>query len=110
MRPERGNMVATTARRAPSAETRRCRAWTSGHAKGAEIAAPKFLRTLRPSRLGPCPFQLRTHTDRETAAKMLGLDFEIVGELTDVEMIAAGRGIRDLARLRRLLASAIGGR
>jgi len=30
------------------------------------------------------------------------LDFERVGELTHVETIAAGRGIRDLARLRRL--------
>ena len=30
------------------------------------------------------------------------VDFELVGDLTDVETIAAGRGIRDLARLRRL--------
>jgi len=30
------------------------------------------------------------------------VDFEIVGDLTDVETIAAGRGIRDLPRLRRL--------
>jgi hypothetical protein len=29
-------------------------------------------------------------------------DFEILGELSDVELIAAGTGIRDLARLRRL--------
>jgi hypothetical protein len=30
------------------------------------------------------------------------MDFEIVGDLMDVETIAAGRGIRELARLRRL--------
>jgi hypothetical protein len=30
------------------------------------------------------------------------MDFEIVGELTDIETIARGRGIRELARLRRL--------
>lgn len=30
------------------------------------------------------------------------VDFELVGDLTDIETIAAGRGIRDLARLRRL--------
>ena len=30
------------------------------------------------------------------------MDFELVGELTDIETIAAGRGIRDLPRLRRL--------
>jgi hypothetical protein len=30
------------------------------------------------------------------------MDFEIVGELTDIEPIARGRGIRELARLRRL--------
>lgn len=30
------------------------------------------------------------------------MDFELVGEITDVETIAAGRGIRELARLRRL--------
>ncbi|MBY0493299.1 MAG: hypothetical protein K2Y23_03700 [Cyanobacteria bacterium] len=30
------------------------------------------------------------------------MDFELVGDLTDIETIAAGRGIRDLARLRRL--------
>ncbi len=29
------------------------------------------------------------------------MDFEIVGEITVVETIAAGRGIRDLRRLRR---------
>ncbi len=27
--------------------------------------------------------------------------FEIVGEITDIEIIAKGRGIRDLARLRK---------
>lgn len=27
--------------------------------------------------------------------------FEIVGEITDIEVIAKGRGIRDLARLRK---------
>lgn len=30
------------------------------------------------------------------------MDFEIVGEISDVETIAAGRGIRGLPRLRRL--------
>jgi hypothetical protein len=30
------------------------------------------------------------------------MDFELVGELTDIETIAAGRGVRDLPRLRRL--------
>ena len=30
------------------------------------------------------------------------LDFEILGELSDVEPIAVGSGIRDLPRLRRL--------
>jgi hypothetical protein len=30
------------------------------------------------------------------------MDFELVGDLTDVETIATGRGIRDLPRLRRL--------
>jgi hypothetical protein len=30
------------------------------------------------------------------------MDFEILGELSDIETIAAGRGIRDLSRLRRL--------
>jgi hypothetical protein len=30
------------------------------------------------------------------------MDFEIVGDLTDIETIAAGRGIRELPRLRRL--------
>ena len=30
------------------------------------------------------------------------MDFELVGDLSDVETIAAGRGIRDLSRLRRL--------
>jgi hypothetical protein len=30
------------------------------------------------------------------------VDFEIVGEISDVETIAAGRGIRGLPRLRRL--------
>jgi hypothetical protein len=30
------------------------------------------------------------------------MDFEIVGDLTDVETIAAGRGIRELPRLQRL--------
>ena len=29
------------------------------------------------------------------------MDFEIVGEITVIETIAAGRGIRDLRRLRR---------
>ena len=30
------------------------------------------------------------------------MDFEVLGELSDIETIAAGRGIRDLSRLRRL--------
>ncbi|MPY91322.1 MAG: hypothetical protein GEU99_25850 [Luteitalea sp.] len=30
------------------------------------------------------------------------MDFELVGDLTDIETIATGRGIRDLPRLRRL--------
>jgi hypothetical protein len=30
------------------------------------------------------------------------VDFELVGEITDVETIATSRGIRDLPRLRRL--------
>jgi hypothetical protein len=30
------------------------------------------------------------------------MDFELVGDLTDVETIATGRGIRELSRLRRL--------
>jgi hypothetical protein len=29
-------------------------------------------------------------------------DFEIIGDVTDIETIATGRGIRDLLRLRRL--------
>lgn len=30
------------------------------------------------------------------------MDFELIGEVTDVETIAIGRGIRELPRLRRL--------
>jgi hypothetical protein len=30
------------------------------------------------------------------------MDFEIVGEITEIEVIAAGTGIRDRARLRRV--------
>jgi len=30
------------------------------------------------------------------------MDFEVLGELSDIETIASGRGVRDLARLRRL--------
>jgi hypothetical protein len=30
------------------------------------------------------------------------VDFELVGDLTEIETIASGRGIRDLPRLRRL--------
>jgi hypothetical protein len=30
------------------------------------------------------------------------MDFELVGDLTDVETIATGRGVRELPRLRRL--------
>jgi hypothetical protein len=29
------------------------------------------------------------------------MDFEIVGEITDIEIIAAGAGVRDRARLRK---------
>ena len=32
------------------------------------------------------------------------MDFDLVGEITDVETIATGHEIRDLARLRRLYA------
>jgi hypothetical protein len=38
------------------------------------------------------------------------MDFEVVGDITDVETIAAGHGIRDLARLRRLYGKGTGGR
>jgi hypothetical protein len=30
------------------------------------------------------------------------MDFEVLGALSDIETIAAGRGVRDLPRLRRL--------
>jgi hypothetical protein len=30
------------------------------------------------------------------------MDFEVLGDLSDVETIAAGRGVRELPRLRRL--------
>ena len=30
------------------------------------------------------------------------MDFDLVGDLTDIETIAVGRGIHDLSRLRRL--------
>ena len=30
------------------------------------------------------------------------MDLEVVGDITDIETIATGRGIRDLPRLRRL--------
>lgn len=33
------------------------------------------------------------------------MDFDVVGDITDIETIAAGRGIRDLKRLRRLYGS-----
>lgn len=33
------------------------------------------------------------------------MNFEVVGEISDVETIAAGSGIRDLARLRRVYGS-----
>jgi hypothetical protein len=33
---------------------------------------------------------------------VLKMDFELVGDLTDIETIATGRGIRELLRLRRL--------
>ena len=32
----------------------------------------------------------------------VAVDFELVGEITDVDTIAAGKGLRDLPRLRRL--------
>ena len=34
--------------------------------------------------------------------------FEIIGEITDIEIIAKGRGIRELARLRKKYGPAIG--
>lgn len=30
------------------------------------------------------------------------MNFEIIGEITDIEIIAAGNGIRDLPRLRKM--------
>src|SRR5207253_11138727 len=36
------------------------------------------------------------------------MDFELVGDITDVETIAAGHGIRALARLRRLYGKGYG--
>jgi len=30
------------------------------------------------------------------------MNFEIIGEITDVEIMAAGSGIRDIARLRKV--------
>lgn len=41
-----------------------------------------------------------THSDRWLQS--LAVDFELLENLRDIETIAAGRGIRDLARLRRL--------
>jgi hypothetical protein len=38
------------------------------------------------------------------------MEFELVGDLTDVETIATGKGIREQARLRRCMARAAGGR
>jgi len=35
------------------------------------------------------------------------MDFEIIGELRNIELIAIGRGIHDLARLRQHLAQCI---
>jgi hypothetical protein len=32
---------------------------------------------------------------------MCGMDFELVGEITQIETIASGSGVRDRARLRR---------
>ena len=46
---------------------------------------------------------LRTKCTRSDRwLQSLAVDFELVGSLADIETIAAGRGIRDLARLRRL--------
>ena len=40
---------------------------------------------------------------RPEAARIApGMDFELVGDFTEIQTIAAGRGIRDLLRLRRL--------
>jgi hypothetical protein len=47
------------------------------------------------------PPQTRCETGRIAAA----MDFELVGDITVIETIAAGRGIRDLKRLRRLYGS-----
>ena len=57
------------------------------------------------SRIGPR--ETGVNLNRTLNAGAAGLeswyvDFELVGDLTDIETIAAGRGIRDLARLRRL--------
>jgi hypothetical protein len=52
-----------------------------------------------PSRLGR---RLRLESDV--------IDFEILGEPSDVELIAAGTRIRDLGRLRRLYGRAVGAR
>ena len=41
-------------------------------------------------------------TRRRSRLESRCVDFELVGDLTDVETIAAGRGIRELPRLRRL--------
>jgi len=38
------------------------------------------------------------------------MDFELVGDLSDIETIAAGRGIRDLGNSGGCMAKAIGGR
>ncbi len=36
------------------------------------------------------------------SGKILIMDFELVGEITEVETIATGRGVRDRSRLRKL--------
>jgi hypothetical protein len=36
------------------------------------------------------------------------IDFEIVGEITDIEAIAAGTGVRDRARLKSNTARVVG--
>jgi hypothetical protein len=57
-------------------------------------------RSERPRRLRSSQQGDSSRPDRWLQS--LGVDFELVGSLTDTETIAAGRGIRDRTRLRRL--------
>jgi hypothetical protein len=52
---------------------------------------------------GTSPLWLRTKYTRSVRGlQSVAVDFELLGSLADIETIAAGRGIRDLPRLRRL--------